>query len=239
MIPLLLALACTGADEPAAPATSAQEDTGPATTTPTGDTDPSRPDPCLARGPATLDLWRPGDRRRDAEPLAAGAVLELNHGPTGGWTADLAVQASNVPQLVQVDLTVRRTRDGLALNHGDALLRFALAPGAPDRPETQRDGEPWACEGWATPRVLFDPFLVPGDDGRFAPICGEPARIEVRLSDLHGEAIAESTHDVVLQPDRCDCEWCGPTADDAPACDETRGPWHDDDNPGVPRCDRP
>lgn len=250
MIPLLLVLACTDADEPAAPAPSAPEDTGPATTTPTDETDPSpetdtapiRLHPCVARGPTEIalargyDAWSAPDR---ISILEAGDAFPLEHLPAGCWGQYISFLARNVPQQLYVEAEVRRRRDGLLLSHEYAGPQgMMLVPGTPRRPTPGT----WDCQGYLADILINlepDAILDPTRRFDFSPICGEAADLTVRLYEHPTwPPFAEQTVRVTLQPDPCDCHWCGPTAVDAPECAPGER-YYDERFPGVPQCEIP
>lgn len=250
-IPMLfLAVACSRPRDPAPPTPPILKDTGPATTTPTDetgpgpetDTAPIRLHPCVARGPTEIAItrgyesWSPTDRYSILEP---GEALPLYHLPDGGWGQYISFLAQNVPQRLYVEAEARRRRDGLLLSYEyDGAMGMMLISGTPGRPTPG----PWDCEGHSSDILVVydgDSIQGPARSLDLSPICGEAADLTIRLYEHPTwPPFAEQTVRVTLQPDPCDCHWCGPTAVDAPECAPGER-YYDECFPGVPQCEIP
>lgn len=218
MIPLLLALAlaCTGADEPDPVDTAETEAT--VDTTPV-DTGPTDTDPCLARGEPTLTLFSWRDRVSEPKLLRPDEPLEIVRALANNWGQDLAIRVQNVPRTVRADATITRVSDGTLLLDPIVRLQLELTPWSDPPWTTVPPLTPWECDGWSAFTLSYDRALL-GDPlvGDFSGVCGEEVDVTVSLRTVDEALLGSATIRARLQPDRCDCSWCGGDAPATPVC---------------------
>lgn len=242
-----LVVACSGSDDDKDGDDPQETDGGVETddTTPDGDStdepeetdetdvasDTDLGDPCLAAGAPVVQIGTGAD---DYEPLTAGQRFVMVHGPQGGWHVDLALRVDNMPQRVRVAYQLTDVASG---------TDFTKEPGADLKQLVAEVPGAWQCRGSLPGIVGFvdpEPLLGtgPDDDDVWEVLCGDEVEFTVIVSTTNGTELGRDSVVVNVQPDPCDCTWCGSDAGDTPAC-PMGSHLYDPSYPGDPICERP
>jgi hypothetical protein len=147
-------------------------------------------------------------------PLTPGQVVEMVHGPQGGWHIWLGVSVEYAPQFVRLEYEVVDVLTGLSLSFDRApkSLNIALVSPAPGA---------WTCQGYyAGVEARLDargmdevepvPEISPDEPYVWQEVCGRTVRMTAKLYTPAAELLGSDSIEFVVQPDPADGGRCPP-----------------------------